>query len=79
MELTENVLPTWREMEKVSSSYSSDAEEAGSDLYQLVDQGLCKSIGISNFNINRTKKLLKDVRIKPVASMWESSYRSIQY
>jgi diketogulonate reductase-like aldo/keto reductase len=37
---------------------------------KLVDAGLTKAIGISNFNINRTKKLLdSNPRIKPVASM----------
>ncbi len=49
VELSDNVLPTWREMEK------------------LVEQGLVKSIGVSNFNIHRVKKLLKDAKIKPVA------------
>lgn len=52
VELSDDVTPTWKEMEK------------------LVDAGLTKAIGISNFNINRTKKLLdSNPRIKPVASM----------
>lgn len=52
VELSDDVTPTWKEMEK------------------LVDAGLTKAIGISNFNINRTKKLLDSKpRIKPVASM----------
>jgi len=58
--LTEDVLPTWREMEK------------------LVDAGLTKAIGISNFNIYRTKKLLKDVRIKPVVNQVELSIQCPQ-
>jgi glycerol 2-dehydrogenase (NADP+) len=49
-ELSDDVLPTWREMEK------------------LVEQGLVKNIGVSNFNAYRIKKLLKDAKIKPVAS-----------
>ncbi|KAL7418942.1 hypothetical protein Q5752_006626 [Cryptotrichosporon argae] len=60
VELTEDVMPTWREMEK------------------LVDQGLVKSIGISNFNIRRTKKLLKEARIKPVANQVELSIQCPQ-
>lgn len=59
--LSDNVLPTWREMEK------------------LVDQGLTKSIGISNFNIHRTKELLKEARIKPVANQVELSIQCPQF
>lgn len=55
-ELSDNVLPTWREMEK------------------LVDEGLVKSIGISNFNIRRTRELLKEARIKPVTNQVELSF-----
>lgn len=55
-DLSDNVLPTWREMEK------------------LVDEGLVKSIGISNFNIRRTRALLKDARIKPVTNQVELSF-----
>ncbi|RSH79018.1 uncharacterized protein EHS24_001946 [Apiotrichum porosum] len=59
--LCDDVLPTWREMEK------------------LVDQGLVKSIGVSNLNIHRTRKLLKDARIKPVANQVELSIQCPQY
>ena len=38
------------------------------DLEALVDAGLVKSIGVSNFNIRRLRALLKDAKIKPVAS-----------
>lgn len=38
------------------------------ELEKLVDEGLVKSIGISNFSIRRTKELLKSCRIKPVVS-----------
>lgn len=54
--LSNDVLPTWREMEK------------------LVDEGLVKSIGVSNFNIRRLKLLLKDARIKPVTDQVELSF-----
>jgi len=60
MALTEDVTPTWREMEK------------------LVEKGLVKAIGISNFNINRAKKLLKTARIKPVANQVELSIQCPQ-
>lgn len=43
-DLTNDVLPTWRAMEK------------------LVEDGLVKHIGVSNFTIGRCKKLLEHVR-----------------
>jgi len=43
-------------------------------LEKLVDEGLVKSIGISNFNIRRTRELLKNCRIKPVANQIELSF-----
>lgn len=43
------------------------------DADQLVEKGLTKSIGISNFNINRTKQLLEQCTIKPVASTFRDS------
>lgn len=61
VELSDDVTPTWKEMEK------------------LVDAGLTKAIGISNFNINRTKKLLDSKpRIKPVANQVELSIQCPQ-
>ncbi|OWZ49137.1 alcohol dehydrogenase (NADP+) [Cryptococcus neoformans Tu259-1] len=59
--LADNVMPTWREMEK------------------LVEKGLVKSIGISNFNIHRTEKLLKEAKIKPVADQVELSIQCPQH
>ncbi|WWD22324.1 hypothetical protein CI109_106815 [Kwoniella shandongensis] len=60
VELSDDVTPTWREMEK------------------LQEAGLVKSIGISNFNIHRTKKLLKVAKIKPVANQVELSIQCPQ-
>ncbi|WVN87364.1 uncharacterized protein L203_102542 [Cryptococcus depauperatus CBS 7841] len=60
LELAENVIPTWREMEK------------------LVEKGLVKCIGVSNFNINRIEKLLKEAKIKPVANQIELSIQCPQ-
>lgn len=59
--LSDNILPTWREMEK------------------LHDQGLVKSIGVSNLNIHRVRKLLKECRIKPVANQVELSIQCPQF
>ncbi|KAL1412071.1 hypothetical protein Q8F55_003068 [Vanrija albida] len=58
--LSDNVIPTWRELEK------------------LVDQGLVKSIGVSNLNIHRTRQILKEARIKPVANQVELSIQCAQ-
>ncbi|PWZ03843.1 hypothetical protein BCV70DRAFT_153874 [Testicularia cyperi] len=44
------------------------------DLEALVDEGLVKNIGISNFSIRRTKELLKSCRIKPVTNQVELSF-----
>ncbi|CAK9787048.1 putative aldehyde reductase i [Cutaneotrichosporon oleaginosum] len=61
VELSDDIMPTWREMEK------------------LVDQGLVKSIGVSNLNIHRVKKLLKEARIKPVTNQVELSIQCPQF
>lgn len=38
---------------------------------ELVDAGLAKSIGISNFNKTQTERILKSCRIKPVTNQVE--------
>lgn len=43
------------------------------EMEKLVDDGLVKSIGVSNFNIRRLRTLLKEARIKPVADQIELS------
>ncbi|KAK8845379.1 hypothetical protein IAR55_006092 [Kwoniella newhampshirensis] len=48
------------------------------EMEKLQEKGLVKSIGISNFNIYRTKKLLKDAKIKPVANQVELSIQCPQ-
>jgi glycerol 2-dehydrogenase (NADP+) len=53
---------------KVDVALSDDPISVWRDMEKLVDEGLVKSIGVSNFNIRRLQALLKDVRIKPVAS-----------
>lgn len=60
VELSDDVSPTWAEMEK------------------LVQKGLVKNIGISNFNIQRTRKLLKTAKIQPVANQVELSIQCPQ-
>ena len=35
---------------------------------QLVEQGLCKAIGISNFTIKKTKALLETAKIVPACN-----------
>lgn len=41
---------------------------------KLVEAGLVKSIGVSNFNIRRLRALLKEAKIKPVANQIELSF-----
>ena len=35
---------------------------------QLVDKGLCKAIGISNFTVKKTKTLLETAKIAPACN-----------
>lgn len=58
----------------VLKELSDDPTPVWRDLEKLVDEGLVKSIGISNFNIRRTRELLKNCRIKPVANQIELSF-----
>jgi len=60
---------------KVDVALSEDPIAVWRDMEKLVDEGLVKSIGVSNFNIRRLEALLKDVRIKPVVG--ESSFHSL--
>lgn len=49
----------------------SGLQETWQDMERLVDDGLVKSIGISNFSTRKTKDLLSYARIKPVANQVE--------
>jgi aldehyde reductase len=40
-------------------------------LEECVDSGLCKSIGLSNFNIEQCERVLRECRIKPVCNQIE--------
>lgn len=53
---------------KVDRELSDNPLPCWRDLEKLVDEGLVKSIGVSNYNIRRLQALLKDARIKPVVS-----------
>ena len=35
---------------------------------QLVEQGLCKAIGVSNFTVKKTKTLLETAKIVPACN-----------
>ncbi|GAA5864340.1 hypothetical protein JCM3774_002757 [Rhodotorula dairenensis] len=59
-DLTNDVLPTWRAMEK------------------LVEEGLVKHIGVSNFTVGRCEKLLKHAKIKPFANQVELNLHCAQ-
>ena len=53
---------------------SNDNAACWAAMEALVEEGLVKSIGISNFNIRRTRQLLKTAKIKPVANQVELSF-----
>lgn len=53
-------------------AYSSvDYVDTWKELEKAVDDGLCKSIGISNFNKRQTERILENCRIKPVTNQIE--------
>jgi diketogulonate reductase-like aldo/keto reductase len=64
--LSKDFISTYQAMEKVRTHcpglISADS------VYQLVDKGLVKCIGVSNFNIYRLKQLLAAAKHPPVAS-----------
>ncbi|RSH90617.1 hypothetical protein EHS25_001222 [Saitozyma podzolica] len=79
-------LPGWDHVVKADNGkikldvpLSDDVTPTWRALEALVEKGLAKSIGISNFNINRTKKLLKEAKIKPVANQVELSIQIPQF
>ena len=47
---------------------------------QLLDEGLCKAIGISNFTVKKTKALLETAKIVPACNQGTdlSQYTSLQ-
>ncbi len=58
----------------VDEDLSENPIKVWREMEKLVDEGLVKSIGISNFNIRRTRELLKEARIKPVVNQVELSF-----
>lgn len=46
-------------------------KETWQAMEKLVDEGLCKSIGISNFSVKKTEELLSYARIKPAVNQVE--------
>lgn len=47
-------------------------EDTWRAMEETVDAGLCRHIGVSNFNVNRLKRLIASGRIKPEANQVES-------
>jgi len=85
VDVEEGKLPTWDHVVKNSEGkvkldvpLCDDVTPTWRALEALVEKGLTKSICISNFNINRTKKLLKEAKIKPVANQVELSVQNPQ-
>ncbi len=58
-------------MYRSKSDYLHSMQETWQDMEKLVDDGLVKSIGISNFSVKKTQDLLSYARIKPVANQVE--------
>lgn len=58
---------------KTDVAMSSNHQATWREMEKLVDEGLVKSIGVSNFNIRRLRELLSYARIKPVTDQVELS------
>lgn len=58
------------EDDKIAFS-DADFVDTWKALEETVDLGLTKSIGISNFNADQTKRILDSCRIKPVTNQFE--------
>jgi aldehyde reductase len=56
--------------EKDGKTQYSDADylDTWKEMEKLVDQGLTKSIGVSNFNSMQLERVLASARIKPVTN-----------
>lgn len=58
--------------ESGNTAYSDvDYLDTWKEMEKLVDDGLCKSIGISNFNSKQVERLLKNARIQPATNQVE--------
>jgi hypothetical protein len=64
--LSKDFVSTYQAMEKVRADWTGLM--SADSVYQLVDKGLVKCIGVSNFNIYRLKQLLAAAKYPPVAS-----------
>lgn len=65
----DEIFPTDDKNQVVMSSV--DYIETWKEMEKAIDDGLVKSIGISNFNRNQTERILKIARIKPVTNQVE--------
>lgn len=65
----ENVFPTGTDGKIIGGTV--DYVEAYQALEGLVDQGLVRSIGVSNFTVDQIKRLLGVARVKPVTNQVE--------
>lgn len=61
----ENVAPTINEKGDLDIDMSTDIVQVWKAMERQVDAGKAKSIGISNFNEEQIKRILKIARIKP--------------
>ena len=73
--LSQDFVSTYQAMEKVCANCANLIP--ADSVYQLVDKGLVKCIGVSNFNIYRLKQLLAAAKYPPVASEWISLTQSL--
>ncbi|SCV73534.1 BQ2448_7460 [Microbotryum intermedium] len=63
---------------KVDEELTRDPMPTWRAMENLIDSGKVKSVGISNFNIARTKALLEQARIKPAVNQVELNLRCSQ-
>ncbi|EIW67822.1 hypothetical protein TREMEDRAFT_44848 [Tremella mesenterica DSM 1558] len=62
----------------IDVAIADDVSETWAEMERLQQAGLTKSIGVSNFNIYRIKKLLETAKIKPVVNQVELSLQCPQ-
>ena len=54
-----------------------DYVETWKEMEKCIEQGLCKTIAVSNFNKNQLDRLIQNCKIKPIINQAESSKTNV--